>query len=228
MTSPLKTAYTHIPITIYLFEQMKKKKRSFFLSALIILLASGGLIAGTFAYFTARRTISQSRFAAGTLDLNVQSDGQTLQPFVIDNVGENANMSGSKVWQVKNIGTLPGQLMIQLQNVSNKENGCNDQEKAAEPNCETDAEGDLGKAITLNVSLDGVKKVSSTLDGDQSTKIGTDWSALSPIVLQPGQEVTLSADWSALEENYGNEVQSDSVSFDMDFRLIQQASSVSN
>ncbi len=206
---------------------MKKKKQSLFLSVLIILLAVGGLVAGTFAYFTARRTISASRFAAGTLDLNVESNGQSLQPFVIDNVGASADMNGDKIWQVKNTGTLPGRLMVQLQNVANKENGCNDQEKMVEPDCETKTEGDLGKAITLNITLNGELKASSTLATDQSAKIGTDWAALSPIILQPGQEVALGAAWSASENNYGNEVQSDSVNFDMDFRLVQQTSSTS-
>jgi len=201
---------------------MKNKSRSIFLGTVIVISAASGLLGGSFAYFSAQRTLSQSRFAAGTLDLNVQSNGQSLEPIVINNVGAQPDITGSKVWQVKNTGTLPGRLMLQLQNVSNKENGCNDQEKQIEPNCETKTEGDLGEAITLTVSMDGEKKVSSTLSNEESSKIGTDWDALSPVILQPGQETTLTASWSALESNYGNEVQSDSVNFDMDFRLVQQ------
>ena len=201
---------------------MKNNRRSVFLGTVIVISAASGLLGGSFAYFSAQRTLSQSRFAAGTLDLNVQSNGQSLEPITINNVGAEPNITGSKVWQVKNTGTLPGRLMLQLQNVSNKENGCNDQEKQIEPNCETNTEGDLGKAITLTVSMDGEQKAFSTLATEESTKMGTDWDALSPVILQPGQEVVLTASWSALESNYGNEVQSDSVNFDMDFRLVQQ------
>ncbi len=207
---------------------MKKNKKNLMVSGLIIVLAGCGVIAGTTAYFSAKKTISQSNFIAGTLDLDVNSNGESLQPFIINNVGENADMKGNKVWKIKNTGTLPGRLIVQLQNVSNKENGCNTQEKETEPNCENDDQGELGKAINLNISLNNEKKVSGNLTNEGVQKIATDWANLPQIALKPGEEVNLEADWSASENDYGNEVQSDSVNFDMDFRLVQQTASDSS
>ena len=177
--------------------------------------------AGTYAYFTATRTTSANRFAAGTLDLDVAANGNKLEPFVIENMGDNANIDGTKTWTIKNTGSLPGRLLVRLQNVVNNENACNDQEAAAEPACAADNNGELGNVITLKVALDGVDKVSSTLATAQQTKIGTDWSALPEIVLQANEERTITAYWAADESSYGNEIQSDDTQFDVNFRLIQ-------
>lgn len=191
-------------------------------SIALIILVAGLSVAGTYAYFTATRTTSANTFAAGTLDLDVASNGNKLEPFVIENLGANANISGTKSWTIKNTGTLPGRLLVRLQNVVNTENGCNDQEKAADPTCDTPGkQGDLGNAITLKVALDGEDKVSSTLATDQLTKIGTDWATLSQIVLQSGEERTITTHWAADENSYGNEIQGDAIQFDMNFRLIQ-------
>lgn len=196
----------------------KKVLYSIAMIAVVAALAAGG----TYAYFTATRTTSANRFAAGTLDLDVAANGNKLEPFVIENMGNNANISGTKTWTIKNTGSLPGRLLVRLQNVVNTENGCNDQEKTADPTCEeAGKQGNLGGVITLKVALDGEDKVQSTLATDQQTKIGTDWSALEPIVLQPNEERTITAYWAADENAYGNEIQGDDAQFDVNFRLIQ-------
>ncbi|MDO8610443.1 MAG: TasA family protein [bacterium] len=198
---------------------MQKKK----LWLSIALISAVALIGGavTLAYFTAQRNTSGNKFTAGTLDMDVTANGNKLEPFVIENMGANANIDGSKTWTVKNTGTLPGKLLVRLQNVSNKENGCNDQEKAAELNCEVDNEGELGNVVTLNVGLDGVDKVLSTLATANQSKIGTDWNGLTPIIMQPNETRTITAHWATPESAYGNEIQSDNVEFDVNFRLIQ-------
>lgn len=196
----------------------KKIWYSVSLIALVIALAG----AGTYAYFTATRTTSANRFTAGTLDLDVAANGNKLEPFVIENMGDNANISGTKTWTIKNTGTLPGRLLLRLQNVINTENGCNDQEKVADATCEEPGdEGELGNAVLLKVALDGVDQVQSTLATDQMTKIGSDWVALPEIVLQADEERTITVHWAADENSYGNEIQSDDVQFDVNFRLIQ-------
>lgn len=192
------------------------------LSVGLITLVIGLAGATAFAFFTAQRTTSANKFTTGTLDLDVSANGNKLEPFVIENLGANANISGTKSWLVKNTGTLPGRLLVRLQNVANDENGCNDQEKPVDPSCETPGDpGELGGVINLNVALDGVDKVTSTLATSQLAKIGVDWNALTPIVLAANEERTITAHWAADESSYGNEVQSDSTSFDMNFRLIQ-------
>ncbi len=199
---------------------MSAKKR-ILLSIAAIAITAGLVGAGTYAFFFARRIASTNKFAAGTLDLNVSSNGQTNEPFVLENMGEQGNLSGSKTWTIKNTGTLPGRLLFRIQNLHNYENGCNDPEKEAEPNCENDNEGELGPLITLHVKLDDNEVASSTLADDQVDQIGTQWNALDPIILQPGEERTITVNWALDENAYGNEVQSDSVTFDANFRLIQ-------
>lgn len=201
-------------------KNMKNRKR-LFLSLLIILVVGGAATAGTLAFFTARRTTSNNKFTAGTLDLNVSSNGQAIEPFVIENIGATGDISGTKVWTVKNTGTLPGRLLVRIKNLNNEENGCNDQELEAEASCSADLIGELGNVVDLKMKLNGTQVASSFLANAQQAKIGADWKAMTPKVLQPGEEVTVGAEWAAGENSYGNEVQSDSVKFDMDFRLIQ-------
>lgn len=198
-----------------------KNNKKLLVGILIISVVSIIAISATVAFFTARRTVTSSRFTMGTLDLDVASNGQKLEPFIIDNIGENGNISGSKTWTVKNTGSLPGRLLIRLQNVVNKENGCNDQEKLAEPNCESNNEGEMGAVIRPKILLDGVERVQSTLATSDQSKIGEDWNALAPVIIDPGQEKTVTITWNTTENEYGNEIQSDSVEFDVDFRLIQ-------
>lgn len=200
---------------------MNKNKR-ILLSIVVIGVVGAAAIAGTAAYLTARRTVSTNKFSAGTLDMNVSSNGQVNEPFVIENLGENGNISGTKTWTVNNTGSLPGRLLVRLSSVVNKENGCNDQEKEIESSCEADNDGELGGVINANVSLDGVTKATSTLATNQQNSIGGTWNGLTPIILAPGQSRTVGVDWATSEDAYGNEVQSDSVEFDMIFRLIQQ------
>lgn len=200
---------------------MKDKKR-LLLAVLIIVAVGGGTIAATTAFFTARRTVSQSQFTVGTLDMSVTGSNNTLnEPFVIENIGADGDISGSKTWTIKNTGTLPGRFLVKLQSLQNLENGCNDQEKETEPACEANTEGELGGVVNLKVTYDGQERASSTLATANEAKIGNDWNALAPLEIAAGQEKTITFSWSANEDAYGNEIQSDSLKFDTLFRLIQ-------
>lgn len=198
------------------------KNKRLMLSIVLIVLVAGGAIAGTYAYFTAQRTASTNRFTAGTLDLNVTSNNTANDPFVVDNVGENGDITGEKTYTIKNTGSLPGRLMLRLQNVQNKDNGCNDQEKEFEANCEADDVGEMGNVLSLDVDLDGTQVASTALADANEGDLGTAWDSLTPIVLQPNDERTIRVHWNATGNDYDNSIQSDSVSFDMNFRLIQQ------
>lgn len=201
---------------------MKDKKR-LGLSVLIITAVAAAAIGGSYAYFTAQRTAAANKFSAGTLDMSVTGDNNTAnEPFVVDNIGVDGTISGTKTWTIKNTGSMPGRLLVRLNNVVNEENGCNDQEKAVESDCEAEGnEGDMGKTISLNVALDGQDKVSSLLSSDQQEKVGQDWDNMPAVVIPPGQEKTVTFHWNTPRDGYGNEIQSDSVRFDSVFRLVQ-------
>jgi len=192
-------------------------------SIILILLAAVGGIAGTFAYFTATRTAELNKFAAGTLDLNVMGDNAANEPFVIENMGANANIDGTKTWTITNTGTLPGRLLFRITDLVNLENGCNDQEKATEPGCDLDIEGELGGKITLKVDLDAqLDVVQSTLATADMLTIGDNWNdSMLPVIMPAGSTRTITVHWATDENAYGNEIQSDSVTFDTVFQLIQ-------
>lgn len=194
-------------------------------SVLLVLLAAGAGVAGSYAYFTATRTASTNTFEAGTLDLSVTGDNNIAnEPFVIENMGANANISGTKTWTITNDGTLPGRLLVRLANLANQENGCNDQEKFTEPACDATTAGELGGVVTMNVALDGqnVPTVLSTLATAQVNTIGDLWNdTVTPVIMQPNETRTITMSWETGEDEYGNEIQSDSLTFDTVFQLIQ-------
>lgn len=201
-----------------------KKLQKPWVSILLILVAALGGIAGTSAYFTATRTAQNNEFTSGTLDLSLTGPKNIVnEPFVVENMGANSTLSGTKTWTVKNNGTLPGRLLIRLTNLRNLENGCNDQEKTAEPDCDKDNNGELGQIISMNVALDGVNKVSSTLSTVNMLKIGDDWNdSVETVILAPNESREITMYWKTDESKYGNEIQSDSLSFDTVFQLTQQ------
>jgi hypothetical protein len=207
-------------------------KKALLISVLVMIAVGIGAGIGTAAFLSARRTTSINRFQQGTLDLDVASNGQAVEPFVIENLGETGDISGSKEWTITNTGTLPGRLLLRIKNLENNENGCNDQEKEAEPECELDDIGELGSVINLKfrlegsnqLSLNGTDVVSSFLKNEDEGNIGSAWKDLPVITMQPNDTVTVTAHWATSETDYGNEIQSDDLTFDIDFRLIQQIS----
>jgi predicted ribosomally synthesized peptide with SipW-like signal peptide len=201
-----------------------KKKLWLSITVVAAVIALG--VAGTYAYFTAIRTASTNRFTMGTLDLSVTDAADKVnEPFVIDNMGTDGRISGSKTWTIRNTGSLPGRLLVNLRNLKNFEGDCNDQEKAMEPACDPNTEtGELGEKITLLMSLDGADRVSGLLTTVNQSKFGTDWNALENalITIPAGGTKTVTFHWDTPETGYGNEIQGDSLSFDTNFRLIQQ------
>jgi len=191
-------------------------------SILLIIMAVGGAVFGSYAYFTATRTAETNTFTAGTLDLNVTGDNIANKPFVITNMGANANISGSQDWTITNTGSLPGRLLVRITNLDNQENGCNDQEASVETACAADTVGELGGVITLNVAMDGVDQVASTLTNADLLEIGDEWNdTVTPVIMQPGDTHVITMHWATDENAYGNEIQSDSLTFDTVFQLIQ-------
>ena len=92
----------------------------------------------------------------------------------------------------------------------------------AEPACDANTEGELGSVITLKVARDGTELVSSTLASNQELVIGDNWNdTVTPIILAAGEDTEITMSWATDEDAYGNEIQSDSLTFDSVFQLIQ-------
>jgi hypothetical protein len=173
----------------------------------------------TRAYFSDKKTALGNTFSVGTLNLQVgDSNNSNAEPFSIAAVG-----TGTKVWNVKNTGSLPGQFSAVFDNLINYENGCNDAEKTIDTTCDNPGKhfGELGKYIKATFYLNDVKKVETILTEDTAANITNLWASLNPpLVLEPGEEQQLRMDWQ-LDPNYNNEIQSDSLTFDINFNLKQ-------
>jgi hypothetical protein len=177
----------------------------------------------TRAYFSDKKTALGNTFSVGTLNLQVgDSNNSNAEPFSIAAVGT-GETGGTKVWNVKNTGSLPGQFSAVFDNLINYENGCNDAEKTIDTTCDNPGKhfGELGKYIKATFYLNDVKKVETILTEDTAANITNLWASLNPpLVLEPGEEQQLRMDWQ-LDPNYNNEIQSDSLTFDINFNLKQ-------
>lgn len=197
--------------------------KKIFLSFAVIIAVSSFSFLLTKAYFTDKKTSSGNKFTVGTLNLEVGgSQGAKVEPFVISDLG-GGEIKGQKIWKLKNNGSLPGQLAINLDNILNSENGCNTPESETDQSCANPGigEGELGNIISANFSIDNVSKTKITLNQDGSNILSDYWKDPANIlILEPNQEVELKLEWFE-SSAYGNEIQSDSLSFDLNFDLQQ-------
>lgn len=197
--------------------------KKIFLSFAIIIAVSSFSFLLTKAYFTDKKSSIGNKFTVGTLNLEVgDSQNNNIEPFVISDLGS-GEIKGQKIWRLKNIGSLPGQFIINFNNIVNNENSCNTPESEIDQTCNNPGpgEGELGNVISANFYLNNVLKVSVPLNDSGAKTLLAYWQdSLNTLVLEPNQEVELKMEW--FESGvYGNEIQSDSLAFDIDFSLQQ-------
>jgi len=193
----------------------------------IVGVAAVGL-ASTQALFRDVEQSQQGVFVVGTLDMTVKEGGEVAESIVVNNIGESATTNGGKTWTINNVGSLPGKLTFKLENVQNFENGCNEPESLVDASCNDpgESEGELGQSISTVVSLDqgeGFQPVvAANLASDQANQYFDQWQANAGRVIIPASgSVDVKFEWSADQYSLGNEVQSDSIMFDVVFELEQ-------
>lgn len=197
---------------------MKKK----ILISLIVIAGVGTAgFAATRAFFQARVQSTDSSFTVGTLDLSVNDKQEAVDNFVVEGVGASGNISGSKTWTVKNVGTLPGRLYFSLANLNNQENDCNRAEAADEAACQADTIGELGGVVSAKVSVNGTTMVETALANANQDDYATQWNSKPEIIIPAGESVEVTMGWSASQSDYNNSIQSDSLTFDTVFDLVQ-------
>jgi hypothetical protein len=173
----------------------------------------------------------QSTFVVGTLDMSVDgTNGSQAENITVTNLGASGAQSGGKTWQIQNVGTLPGKLFLHVQNLINYENGCNDPEQVVDLTCDDPGpnQGELGGAIRASVTFKqgGAQKpvVSSSLATPNAVQFAEQWEQYAgEVIIQPGEIAEVTFEWSIEESSYQNEIQSDSVMFDIVFDLKQVA-----
>ncbi len=199
-------------------------KKRILLSVIILSAVIGGTFLVTRAFLRASQTATGSKIVVGTLDMDVDGNrGTLIDPFVVENIGNEGNITGSKTWTVNNTGTLPGRLYFRLNDVINYDNACNEPESLDDTTCGDPGvdEGELGSKLTFKVYL-GDELVSTTnLTKEDMSTIRQTWNTLPAVLIPAGGNQQVRVEYSASENDYGNEIQSDSVTFDARFDLVQ-------
>ncbi len=198
----------------------------------LFLLSLVGVIGfmATQALFIDRETSQESSFVVGTLDMTVGGPGsEQAESIQVNGVGAQNLVSGGKSWTINNVGSLPGKFSFELQNIKNIENGCNEPESLEDTSCGTpgDGQGELGAVILTTIKVTEPNQAertifSSNLSTENADEYQTFWKNNAGTVTIPaGKSLILTMEWSTQNSQFGNEVQSDSVLFDLVFNLNQ-------
>ena len=188
------------------------------LSLLVIGVVSVSAGAGTWAYFSDTETSTDNTFTAGTLDLELDgADGIT--GFGITDVAPGDSGEATSI-VVSNAGSIDGDLTVSISDVDDEENGEeNDAEAEDDDTSSNDgyaandgsAIGDLSYEITLTVS-DGTTTYVGNLN-TLTNLVDMDFGSI-------GADKTITVSY-AVDTDADNQIQGDSVSFDIDFSLDQ-------
>lgn len=175
--------------------------------------AAGAVGAGTWAEFSDSESTSVTA-TAGTLDLSVTDGSDPVKKnYTFSDV--KPGDSGSKSITLENTGNISGDLTANVSNITNNENGRNDPEVHSSDT--SPKEGELGEKLDITLSGGGKTFGPKSLDwfSDKTQNLGE---------LSEEKSIDFTIDYSLPYDSAGNEVQSDSVEFDVTFDLKQQKS----
>lgn len=198
---------------------------------MVIALVGGG----TWAYFGDTETSTGNTFTAGTLNLTVSDADPLVDHFSLSNIVP--GNSGSKDWLLKNVGSIDGSLDITFTNIIDAENGINVPE-AADPGengtvADPGTDGELAENLSLLIYIDennnnvydagidtliyqGYVKGATNLAGEKLHNYSM------PADYGSDGHKAVRIEWS-VDASVGNEIQSDSTGFDIEFELLQVA-----
>lgn len=197
----------------------------------LFLLALVGVVGfmTTQALFIDTEESEQGQFVVGTLDMTVAGPNSTqAETIQVTGIGAQNVVSGGKSWVINNVGTLPGKFGFGLTGIKNLENGCNEPEAIVDTSCDTPGlgQGELGQAIAISLSVTQnnttQEVLTTTLSETTVQTFAQQWSEnAGQLLVDPGDSLTLTLNWSTADSSFANEAQSDSVTFDTLFTLQQ-------
>jgi len=200
---------------------------------LLAVIGVGAVTAGgiglTRALFSDVETSGSNVFTAGTLNMTVGgSDGTAFEQFDFTNLGVDGQVSGGKTWTIVNTGSVPGNLTFSMNTLVNNDNGCNEPEAIVDTTCANPGpgQGELGAATTttvlLNTGSGNTQVVSTNLATASQALYASQWNTNAGTVTIPaGGSVDVTMNWSTDPATYGNEIQSDGLTFQLQFDLLQ-------
>ncbi|MCK5659966.1 MAG: SipW-dependent-type signal peptide-containing protein, partial [Methanosarcinales archaeon] len=161
-----------------------------------------------FAAFSDTETSTDNTFTAGTLDLELSG----AMPMTVGDVFPGA--SGSETVTLNNTGSIDAaSSTINVANIVDDDNTLTEPEEA---DGDTLVEGELSSEITVEITVDGV----SVYNGLLSSATAINAGGLVAGGSVAGGSVDMVVAWS-VDTNAGNEIQSDSTTFDIEVTLNQ-------
>lgn len=168
--------------------------------------------AGTFAAFSDTENSNGNSVTAGTLDLTVDSGQGPVEVLSLSDVVPGDSDSGTVT--LANNGNVNGTLSVAIDQITSNENGTNDPETEAGDSGSSDGV-ELESAVTVTISLASTQLISDTINN-----LSDGQSLASGETLNAGNSKDLRLDYT-VNSGAGNNIQSDSVSMDLDFTLTQ-------
>jgi predicted ribosomally synthesized peptide with SipW-like signal peptide len=209
------------------------------LSSIFTIFALTAIVAGgTQAVFVDTESVTGNTFAAGTIDLKVNGTDDPIAHIDLSNmkpgdgVGGTEHSTISYQYTLSNTGSITGKPWIEVTNLVNKENDCNDPENEVDSTCNNPGigEGDLGANLHLQINAAGsggyeYPNAASCIDGRNCSM--DYWATHGPIgqntwenIVGGGSTAPMVLEF-LIPTSVGNIIQSDSVEFDVVFHLDQ-------
>lgn len=207
------------------------------LSLVVLVLAGTAAVGATRAYFSDTETSTDNTLASGTLDLKVddKEDANVVHVTLSDmKPGQTASYN----WTLSNSGSLSGKPWVEITNLRNYDNGCNDpEEETPDTTCGDPGlgDGELGANLLMKLNAPGsvgyvypnhascvggnqcplnywnsLGHIDEVVDGQVWDTIAASSTLAGPMVLE-----------FVVPSTTGNIIQSDSVKFDLVFHLEQ-------
>ena len=201
-----------------------KKILGLTIAALLVMALVGG---GTWAYFSDPETSTDNSLTAGTLDLNINGGNTAVTTFSATNVAPGDSGSGSSV--LANVGSLSGELDISFSVITNTPGAGGTEYEGGSG--ELGGEAEIAVYIDVDQSGDwssgdiGLKSDSTTYSHPTALNYATidsygsdSWDAVETMAAPASDNFTIL--WR-VPTTAGNDIQGDSVSFDVTFILEQ-------
>lgn len=213
---------------------MSKKRLGIAIAVLLVGVMAFGVI-GSGAWFSDAETSQDNTFIAGTLDLRVDGQDDPIVPITLSNMKPCDTVQYQ--WTLSNAGSITGQPWIEIVNLVDYENGRNDPERAVDGTGGNPGPGagELSPNLLLNINAAGWTGLEHP-----NAQICFDWTGTGhtcPLDFWAGYgRVGQSEVWEVIGPyshtapmvmkfqipcTVGNEIQSDSVEFDIVFHLDQ-------
>lgn len=201
-----------------------KKILGLTIAAFLVMALVGG---GTWAYFSDPETSTDNSLTAGTLDLNINGGNTAVTTFSATNVAPGDSGSGSSV--LANVGSLSGELDILFSVITNTPGAGGTEYEGGSG--ELGGEAEIAVYIDVDQSGDwssgdiGLKSDSTTYSHPTALNYATidsygsdSWDAVETMAAPASDNFTIL--WR-VPTTAGNDIQGDSVSFDVTFILEQ-------